>query len=378
MIKNNSSIGHLYKKTKMKYLINNIAVIYMMLFTLMGCKQKNEVYVVKKGVPDTAMVFILKKQNIEKQFSFPAELSPIESANIFAKVSGYVRTIKVDIGDHVKKGQLLVQLEAPEIVSNYAQASADVKTAYSRFLGVQDAYSRITKAANVEGTVAAGELEKAKSNMMAAQSDWEAAKSKLNSFEQLKAYLTITAPFNGVVTERNADAGTLIGAGNVKPVLVIENLSILRLRVPVPEAYTATTPDTSAITFTVDAQPNKKYRALLSRKNNTINKEDRTETWEFLYENAAMELKSGMFANASMNLGRSGSSFTVSAAAVATTFEKRFVIRLKNGKTEWVDVRNGFNAGDKIEIFGNLKEGDTLLVKATDEIKTSIILIPKF
>jgi membrane fusion protein, multidrug efflux system len=127
----------------------------------------------------------------------------------------------------------------------------------------------------------------------------------------------------------------------------------------------------------VDAQPDKKYYAKLSRKTGAINKDNRTETWEFLFNNNNQELKSGMYANATIKLGRTGNSFVVAPSAIATTLEKRFVIRLKGGVAEWIDVRNGMNTGDKIEIFGNLNEGDTLLLKATDEIKTGTKLLAK-
>ena len=109
-----------------------------------------------------------------------------------------------------------------------------------------------------------------------------------------------------------------------------------------------------------------------------IGKDNRTETWEFLFKNDKEELKSGMYANAIIKLGRTAASFAVASSAIATTLEKKFVIRLKNGRAEWVDVRNGMNLGDKIEVFGNLNEGDTLLMKATDEIKSGVKLNARF
>jgi len=366
------------KIQKMKYSLSSIMIISVLFILASGCKQNNNEQSAKKSIPDSATVFILKKQNINKQFTFPSELSAMDRAEIFAKVIGYIKTIKVDIGDHVKQGQLIAQLDAPEIISNYEQANAEVQTAYSKYLGSLDTYNRIVNASKVDGTVAPIELEKAKTNMLAEKSVWDASRSKLNAFAELKNYLNITSPFSGIVTQRNADAGALVGSATQKPIAVIENTNTLRLRVPVPEAYTATLPDSSFIAFTVDAQPNKKYYAELSRKNDMIGKENRTETWEFVYNNDKLELKSGMYANAIIKLGRTTTSFAVASSAIATTLEKKFVIRLKNGTAEWVDVRNGINMGDKTEVFGNLIEGDTLLIKATDEIKTGLKLIPKF
>lgn len=357
------------------YAIIGLASLTVM---LMACRQNNGgKETAKKAGADSAAAFLLRKDTVNKQVTFPAELVPLERAEIFAKVSGYVGTLKVDIGDKVSRNQLLAVLEAPETVANYSQANADVQTARSKYLGSLDAYKRIVNAAKVEGTVAAGELEKARSLMMADSAALNAARSKTNAFAQLKNYLTIRAPFSGIVTQRNVDPGTLVSAGNPRPLLVVENISTLRLRVPVPESYTAAGMETPTIHFTVDAQPDVTYQAVLSRKAGALNLANRTETWEFLFKNSNNQLKSGMFANAVLNLGRKAPTFLVPASAVATSLEKHFVIRLKDGKAEWVDVRNGISVGDKMEIFGNLSENDTLLMRATDEIKAGTALVPK-
>lgn len=326
---------------------------------------------------DSAVVFLLQKDTVNKQLNFPAELIPLERAEIFAKTSGYISVLKVDIGDKVSKGQILAVLDAPETVANFAQASADIQTARSKYLGSLDAYERIFNAAKVDGTIAAGELEKARSQMLADSASLNAARSRTNAYAQLKDYLTIRAPFSGIVTQRNVDPGTLVSTGNTKPMLTIENINKLRLRVAVPEAYTAATSETLGVDFTVDAQPDITYQAKLSRKAGAINLANRTETWEFLFENKNNQLKSGMFANAILKLGRKAPTFLVPSAAVVTNLEIRFVIRLKEGKAEWIDVRSGINLRDKIEIFGNLAEGDTLLARATDEIRSGTMLVPK-
>jgi RND family efflux transporter MFP subunit len=286
--------------------------------------------------------------------------------------------LKADIGDKVKKGQVLATLEAPEMIANYSQANADVSTSRSKYSGSSDAYKRILNASKVEGTIAAGELERSKSQMMADSASLEAARSRLVAQSKLKDYLVIRAPFSGMVTQRNVDPGALVGTNTVKPMLVVENTSSLRLRIPVPEAYTAANSEANTVNFTVDAHPGITYKADLSRKAGALNLTNRTETWEYIFRNTTSELKSGMFANASLKLGRKEPSFIVPASAVATNLERRFVIRVNDGKAEWVDVRNGISVGDKAEIFGDLREGDILLSRATDEIKPGVRLVPKY
>lgn len=362
----------------MKNITGILVIIITAAVVATGCKNNSTKEQIQTGKMDSVAVFILKKESFNKELSFPGELIPLERAEIFAKVSGYVNSIKVDIGDAVQRGQVIAVLDAPEMIASYAQINSDVQTAKSKYVGSLDAFKRITNAAKVDGTVAAGEIESIKSQMMADSATLEAAKSKLNAYAQLKDYLIIRAPFSGVITQRNVDPGTLVGTGNTKAILVIENNNTLRLRLPVPEAYTSANPDSASVHFTVDAYPGVQFEAKLSRKAGALNLTNRTETWEFLYTNKGNQLKSGMFANASIKFGRSAPSFIVPSTAVVTNQEKRFVIRLKDGKTEWVDVRNGIAVDNKTEIFGSLSEGDILLMRGSDEIKPGKELIPKF
>lgn len=352
-----------------------LAVSTLLIIT--SCSQSGTKTETKKDSVDSVNVVILKKEAVNKQIIFPAELTPLERAEIYAKVGGYINEFKVDIGDHVQKGQVIAVLEAPEVISNFAQANSDVQTARSKYQTSLDSYKRILNASKVNGTIASGELERAKNQMLADSSAQEAAKSKMNATAQLKEYLTIRSPFDGIVTQRNYDQGTLVGAANSKPIVIVENVSFLRIRIPVPEAYTAAVPDTNFISFSVEARPGKIYRAVLSRKAGAINLSNRTETWEFIYENKDAQLKSGMFASATIKFGREELSFLVPSTSVATTLEKKFVIRLTNGEAEWVDVKNGISQDDKLEVFGLLNEGDIILVRANEEIKPTTKLIAR-
>jgi membrane fusion protein, multidrug efflux system len=359
--------------------ITAIQVIFIAaIIFVTGCRSHTTDSQTQAVKPDSISAFILQKKSFTKKIVLPGELLPMERAEIFAKISGYLEMIKVDIGDAVQKGQVLAILDAPEMIANYMQANADLQNAKSKYLESRDAYNRILSAAREEGTVAAGELERMKNQMMADSAGMEALKSKLSAYSQLKDYLIIRAPFRGVVTQRNFDPGTLVGTGSTKPILIIENNDLLRLRLPVPEMYTSVNPDTSPVNFTVDAYPGEVYDAKLSRKGGAINLINRTETWEFIFPNKDNRLKSGMFANAIIYFTRSAPSFIVPSTAIVTNQERHFIIRLKNGKTEWVDVNNGIMFEDKTEIFGNLSEQDTILSRGTDEIKQDRKFNPKF
>jgi membrane fusion protein (multidrug efflux system) len=333
----------------------------------------------KKGstaipVADSVEVIALKRETVSKSFSLPGQLLPWERAELYAKVQGYVRELKVDIGDAVEKNDILVILDAPEVAADYAKSSADLQAAQSKYHTTRDLYKRTVSAASEKGAVSESELERSKNQMLSDSASFEAARSGARAYAQLKNYLVIRAAFNGVVTQRNIDVGTLVGRDQT-PMLVLENLNKLRLRVAVPEAYTSAIPESESISFTVDAQPSKKYKATLARKSNQIDEKTRTELWEFEVSNGVKELKSGMYGNVVLNLNRSEPTFVVPNSAVVTTQERRFVIRVREHKTEWVDVRNGISTNDKMEIFGNLEENDLLLVRPSDEIREGEVVV---
>jgi membrane fusion protein (multidrug efflux system) len=317
---------------------------------------------------DSVDVFILAKEPVTKSLSLPVELHPWERAELYAKVEGYVKELKVDIGSVVKKNDILVIIDAPEVAANYAKSSADLQSARSRYNTSLDTYKRMINAAKEKGAVSDSEMERVRNQMLTDSAGHEAAKSGASAYAQLKNYLVIRAAFDGVITQRNVDPGTLVGKGS-SPLLVLENLNKLRVRVAVPETYTAAIPESPAITFTVDAQPSRKYSATLARKSNQIDPKTRTELWEFEVINSKHELKSGMYGNAIFNLQRNEPSFVIPYSAVVTNLERSFVIRVLEGKTQWIDIRNGIGMKDKVEIFGDLHEGDPLIAKANDEIK---------
>jgi membrane fusion protein, multidrug efflux system len=364
----------------MRHFIVVSVILFFVSVISTGCSNTDGVEQASVGPVkgDSVPVFSLKKMVFKKEVNFPGELLPMERTEIFAKVSGYIQSIKVDIGDMVSKGQLIAALEAPEVVANFSQVNADVQTAKSKLAGSLDAYNRITNAAKVEGTIAAGELEKSKSQMMADSSGLAAAKSKLDVYGRLKDYLNIRAPFSGVIVQRNVDHGSLVAAGDPRPLLVIEDNRSLRLRLPVPEVYTGTSTDSLTLKFSVDAFPGMNFKAALSRKTGALDQRNRTEIWEYIYDNSKKLLKSGMYANASLQFGRSVPSFVVPVSAVVTNLEKRFVIRVREGRAEWVDIRNGLTFENRTEIFGDLAEGDLLLVRGTDEIKPGQEIKAKF
>lgn len=321
------------------------------------------------NIQDTVPVFILHDTSIAKSIELPAELLPYEQSQLFARVQGYVKDMKVDIGDKVHRGQILALIEAPELNTKQAEYQSTVEASKAKYITSNDVYQRLNKASQAEtpGIVAPVDLIRSRNQVLADSASYQAAKQLARSYQQVAGLLVLRAPFDGIITTRNADRGALVGNNQV--VLTVQDNRTLRLRVAVPELYNASNASTKQAMFRVDAFPEKLFTATLSRKSGTIDPTTRTEQWEYIFDNKNNELKAGSFAYVKLNMERAGNSFIVTPGAIATNQERKFVIRIKDGKAEWVDVRQGMSTDNGIEVFGNLSNGDTLVVRATDERK---------
>jgi len=182
-------------------------------------------------------------------------------------------------------------------------------------------------------------------------------------------YLRISAPFDGVVTERDAHPGTLASPGRDR-LLRIEQISRLRLVVPVPETEAGGIVRGGAVMFTVPAYPGQQFRGAISRVAHSIDLKSRTMAVEADVANAGGKLAPGMYAQVNWPVRQSRRALLVPATAVVTTTEKTFVVRVSSGRAEWVDVRKGNAAGELIEVMSpDLREGDVLVRRASDEIR---------
>jgi len=318
---------------------------------------------------DTVPVFILHDTSVTKNTELTAKLLPYEQAELFARVQGYIKEIKVDIGDKVRRGQTLALIEAPELQTKYAEYESSLQAAKAKYNSSVDVFQRLQKAsqAKTAGIVAPVDLERSRNQQYADSASYEAARKLAQSYKQVAGYLMLQAPFDGTVTARNVDRGSLVG--NNQMILTVQNNNKLRLRIAVPELYIASNTAGKQVTFRVDAYPEKVFTAPLVRKSGAIDPVTRTELWEYNVDNRNSELKSGSFAYVKLSLQRAGNSFIVTPGAIVATQERKFVIRIKNGKTEWVDIRQGMSTDSGMEIFGNLINGDTLAARATDERK---------
>jgi membrane fusion protein, multidrug efflux system len=239
---------------------------------------------------------------------------------------------------------------------------------------------RLKRAATTPGTVAGIDLVNAEESVTAARAEVqtqvqavEGAKAALNAVRALEQYRRIVAPFAGRITERLVHPGALVGP-TTGPLLKLEQTSRLRLVLPVPEHSLGSITIGRNLEFRVPAHPGRTFVARLARSAGSLDTKTRSMVIEGDVDNAAGTLSPGMFPEVSWPIVREQAALLVPATAVVTTTERTFVIRVVNGKAEWVTVKKGAAAGDQVEVAGNLKIGEVVVKRATDEIRDGTVL----
>ncbi len=346
------------------------------------------------GSPPSVAVAAVVAQKLNTQVQLPGQLMPYEAVDVYAKETGFVKTIAVDRGSRVRKGEVLAQLDAPELVARRLEAESKQQGAQSLLLAVkaklaadEATYKRLEAASKVPGVVAGNDLEVAKQaaladqqNVEAAQKNVSAAENAVQAVAQLESYLKITSPFDGQVTTRYIHPGALVGpqggAGASTAVVRIETLTRLRLVVPVPEHVAGDIPVGTEVSFTVPSLPGKTFRAPIARISHEVDVNTRTMPVELDVRDPQSELIPGTFCQVEWPVRRNYPTLFVPATSVASDLARTFVIRIQNNRTQWVDVKTGATFGKQVEVFGDLKEGDKVAVQGTDQLRSGVEVAP--
>ena len=340
------------------------------------------------GWPQTGALAPVVSKAISRTIELPGEFQPFLSVSLHAKVPGYVDRVLVDRGSDVRQGQLLVELSAPEIAAQIAEAESKVLAAESdrlqaeaQLAAAQSTYGHLKMAAETPGAVAGNELTQVEKQIEAAQAlvrsreqAIRAAQAAVRAHKDMQAYLRITAPFDGVVTDRLVHPGALVGPASDAVLLVIQQVSHLRLVVAVPEEDIGGIAIGARVEFRVPAYPEKTYSGSVARVAHALDPKTRTMPVELDVVNRDDSLSPGMYPTVKWPVRRSRPAIFVPKTSVVTTTERTFVVRDRNGRAEWVDVRKGSSDGDLIEVTGSLQAGDLVVRRATDEMREGAAL----
>jgi len=375
---------------------HGVAVLILMpFFSGCGSSEQSTASNAAANSPQTVAVAKVESRTLSTTLSLPAQISPYEAVDVYPKVTGFLEKISVDRGSRVRAGEVIVQLSAPELAAQRAQAEAALQTAEAqhsaaeaKFAADNGTYQHLEAAAKTPGVVAGNDLLVAgqsaaadQAQVEAAAKNVQAARDHVRAVTQLESYLEIRAPFDGVVTQRNLHPGALAGpasgAAGAQPIVRVESVNRLRVTVPVPEAYAAGVREGQDVTFRVPAHPGKTFRAPIARVSHDISQNTRTMQVELDFKNADGEVTPGAFATVDWPIVRSYPTLVVPSSAVTTDLQRTFVIRISGGKAEWVDVTTGMTADGKTEVFGSLQAGDTVVANGTDTIRSGTAVTAK-
>lgn len=319
--------------------------------------------------------------------SLPGEIQPYEGVAIYPKVSGFVKSIYVDRGSRVREGQLLAILEAPELVSKEAEADAKLASVENqesegeaKLAGDDDTFQRLKIASATPGVISDNELEVAQkaaeadsARVVSLRNAAQAAKATLHAAQAMEGYLRITAPFTGIITDRNIHPGALVGPGgggnSQVPMLKIEQISILRLVVAVPEAYTAGVIPGATVDFSVPAFPDRTFHGNIARVSNALDTKTRTMPVELDVQNGDYALAPGMFPSVAWPVRRPRASLMVPQSALLRTMQGTYVIRVRDNVTEWIAVKLGMSMASDVEVFGELHPDDEVVLQASEDLQ---------
>jgi membrane fusion protein, multidrug efflux system len=348
--------------------------LLLFVFIVQSCsdqKEKSTTTTQKEKKGSTIKWTSVKADQPQFTITLPGELKPFEEVNIYPKMKGFVKKIYVDRGSYVRKGQLLAQLEAPEIGAQYAARTSTSSTAYQKFLFSKQSYQRLKEAARKEGAVATIELERAYAQYLGDSAAYHSSRSEASASGQLQAYLRITAPFTGIITNRFISEGALVGEGGMQgnPLFQLTQESRLRLEVAIPEKQAQALSAGTKATFTLIDYPGKTFTATLSRNSGALDTRTKSVVAEFDIDNTGNELRSGQYAKVSVQLKRKQPTLWVTASSVVQAQTGVFVVKNEANKTKRVPVQIGVTKDTLVEVFGNLNVGDQILLKGSEEIK---------
>ncbi|HEX9509084.1 MAG TPA: efflux RND transporter periplasmic adaptor subunit [Puia sp.] len=317
-----------------------------------------------------------EQQSVRQIIKLPAQLAAYQEVSIFPKVNGYVTSVLVDIGSHVHKGQLLMVLNAPELEQATIQAKEKYARTVSDYTISRDNYERLRQAARTRGAISPMDLASAKAKTEADSALSNAEKANWQMQLTMVSYLKVTAPFTGVITQRNVHPGALVSAEgkDAKPMLELKEVDHLRLQVDIPESIAATMRSNDTVSFYLSAFPGKRMTGPISRKSMNINMQYRSERVELDVANKDEALAPGMYADVLFDSKGNPHALSVPKSAVITSTERKYVFVVRDGKTVKVDVTTGNESDNRIEILGDVRAGEEVIANATDEMKEGLTI----
>jgi RND family efflux transporter MFP subunit len=336
-----------------------------------------------------------ERHDLSRQVVLPGSIEAFEQVTLYAKAAGYLKWIKVDIGDQVRQGQALAQIDVPEMVKEHEAAEADVgrataslanaqaereraqaevelkKLTYERLRSIREQEPDVLPQQDVDEAraqfnVAQAMVRVAESKIKVAESDVGRAEAARARLATLMEYATIRTPFSGVVIKRFVDPGALIqhalSQTNVSPIVTVARVDTLRVFIDVAEPEVPFVKKGNRVTLTVDALPGKVFEAVCTRSTAALDPKTRTMRTEIDIPNRDGRLRPGMYGKVTLMLERRENALTVPAGALIVDGRKSFVFTVVDGRAKRVEVTTGLDDGIRVEITNGLTGTELIIV----------------
>ncbi len=305
-----------------------------------------------------------------EEIALPGNTQAFTDTPIYARTSGYLRRWAFDIGAHVKAGDLLAEIDTPEVDEQLRQARADLSTADAN-LKLADVTAKRTEELLTTRAVSTQERDNAVGAFTADRAIVASKQADVARLERLQSYEKVYAPFDGIITARNTDIGALIDAGAGAPARELFHLSAtdkLRVFVAVPEAYSRAAHPGATAAVTLDEFPGETFQGTLVRTANAIDPSSRTLLVEVDVDNADGRLLPGAYAFVHLKLEKEIHSVTVPSNTLIFRKEGLRVAVVRNGQADLVPVAIGRDYGDKVEVVSGLQPDDSVILDPSDSL----------
>ena len=309
-----------------------------------------------------------------QEIVLPGNTQAFKDTPIYARTNGYLKRWYVDIGAHVAQGQLLAEIDTPEVDQQLEQARAELKNAQAN---EQLAQITATRWQNLLKTnsVSKQETDQAVQDLSARQASVDSGTANVHRLEQLQSFEKVYAPFSGVITARNTDIGALInaGAGGVPQELFhMAAVNILRVYVAVPEVDSQAAQTGSKATLTLDEFPGESFQGTIVRNSDSIDAASRTLNVEVDVNNAQNRIRTGAYVFVHLKSPQTAQASTQSLTIPANTLlfrsEGLRVGVIRNGRAELVPIKIGRDFGATVEVVAGLQPTDQVIVNPSDSL----------
>ena len=304
-----------------------------------------------------------------QEIELPGNTQAFTDAPIYARTSGYLKQWYFDIGTHVKRGQLLAEIETPELDEQLDQAENQLKTAEANLQLSQVTAERWVYLEK-SSVVSKQERDQAVSDLNAKRATADSARANVARLQKLQEFEHVYAPFDGVITARNTDLGDLIQGDNTTPKELFHLAAVGKLRVyiSVPEVYATAIKSGETVTLTLDAFPGEKFTGTLVRDSNSIDLTSRTLRVEVDVDNPTGRLLPGAYAFVHFKLPSAAVAVTVPTNTLLFRAEGLRVAVVRSGEAKLVPVTIGHDYGSTVEVLNGLTPEDSVVLDPSDSI----------